>query len=276
MLLGRHNGAAFFSHGQNRILVQRLHRVHVHHSGPDALRRQQVSGLQRLGHHQAHGDDGHVAALAHDVRLSGHKGRALVGEAFAHRARHADIHRAFDGRGRAHGLAHLNGVAGHEDRHIGHHAHQGDVLYALVAAAVLAHAQAGMGKAELHIGVHIRDGIADLLVSAARAEQRERADEGDQPLVGKARGRAGHVGDAEIKKAVRIHRGKAVGHGGVGKVRVQHDDLVVLRAQLGQRLAVGNTQGFALSHCRIPPVLSSLAHTAPCSAPCRASPPGLP
>ena len=24
---------------------------------------QQVGGLQRLGHHQAHGDDGHVAAL---------------------------------------------------------------------------------------------------------------------------------------------------------------------------------------------------------------------
>lgn len=87
-------------------------------------------------------------------------------------------------------------------------------------------------KPNFGIGVHIRDGFADLLVARPAPNSVNVLMKGIT-LVGKARGRAGLCWPRRCRnqKAVRIHRGKAVGHGGVGKVRVQHDDLVVLRAQ---------------------------------------------
>ena len=54
--------------------------------------------------------------------------------------------------------------------HAGDGAHQRQILDALMAAAVLADGDAGVGHAELHVEVRIGDGIAHLLVGPARAE----------------------------------------------------------------------------------------------------------
>lgn len=115
---------------------------------------------------------------------------------------------------------------------MGQFSHQRDVLDGLVASAVLAHAQAGVGESELHVAVGIADGIADLLKRTSRAEQGEGAHKGNITGVGKTRGCAHHVGlrDSHVEMAVRIHVLKHTGLGGMGQVGVQHHYFIIFSA----------------------------------------------
>ena len=115
---------------------------------------------------------------------------------------------------------------------MGQLSHQRDVLDGLVASAVLAHAQAGVGEPEFHVAVGIADGIADLLKRTARAEQGEGAHKGNVTGVGKTRGRAHHVGlrDSHVEMTVRIHILEHTGLGGMGQVGVQHHYFIIFSA----------------------------------------------
>ena len=161
---------------------------------------------------------------------------------------------------------------------MGQNAHQGNVLNALMAAAVFPHGQAGMRQAELHIGIDICHTVANLFIGTPRPEQRKGGNKGHQPFMGHAGCRANHVrlGNSEIEETLWILRFEQLCHCGARKVCVQHDNLAVFFAQLTQLFAVGNSQRLSLSHYPAPPILQALFHILPGWAPCRASPPDLP
>ncbi|MPL67686.1 hypothetical protein SDC9_13384 [bioreactor metagenome] len=246
MLLHAHHGPAAVRGGQHRLGIEGLYRMHVEHPRLYAPPGQIPGRGQGFLDHEPRGHDADILPLLKQIRLAGDKGAAGSGEGFHHRPGHPDVDRAVYLGGGEDSLAGFGGVAGHENGHVGHHPHQGNVLHALMAAPVLSHRKAGVGKAEFHVGAHVGYGIADLLVGPPGSEEGEGGGEGDEPRMGHAGGRAHHVGlgQAEVEKTLRVFGLEETGHGGVGQVGVQHHYLVVDRAQFDQGFAVGHAQGF--------------------------------
>ena len=214
--------------------------MNVHNRSTDAVSRQQFGSLQRLGNHQAGGNQAYIGAVLHDVGLAGDEGSIFFGNHVAHRARYADINRAVDLCRSKDSLLGFNRITGNKNGHVRNNAHQRQVLNGLVAAAVLTDTQAGMREAEFHVGVYIRNSIANLFVCASGAEQRKGAGKGDQTGMRKARCRTDEVclRNTEVEKAVRVCIHEHAAHGSVGQVGVHRDYLIVLRAKLYQSLAV--------------------------------------
>ena len=121
-----------------------------------------------------------------------------------------------------------------------------------MAAAVLADAHAGMGGADLDVEVRIGNGVADLLVGPAGREHREGGAEGNETHRAHAGGGVDHVGlgNAEVVEFLGVRLGDLAGLGRVGKVGVEHDDLIVLFHQLDQRFAVSLAGRNFISHVR--------------------------
>ena len=80
------------------------------------------------------------------LALPGMKGRVLRRECLDDGTRDANVDGAVDFGRRKNRLFRLEGIAGHENRHVGHDAHEGYVLDALMASAVFAHREPRMGK----------------------------------------------------------------------------------------------------------------------------------
>ena len=176
------------------------------------------------------------------------------------------------------GLAGLLGVGRDDHGHAGDKAHQADVLDRLVAAAVLTHGHTGVGAADLHVEPGIGDGVADLFICPACTEHSKRRAEGNQTHGGQARADIHHIclSDTAVEEALRMRGLEMLGHGGASQVCVQHHDLVVDVAQLGQSLAVCLAGRDFFTHGLSPPIPSKPAAAAPGWEPCRASPPGSP
>ena len=203
--------------------------------------------------HQARCEDRDILAFAQDIGLAENKGldhvalknrRGETGEAHIHGA--VEIG---DRHGRGLGLVRVGGA---EDRHARNDAHERKVLDALMAAAVLADAHAGVGGADLDVEVRIGNGVADLLVGPAGREHREGGAEGNETHRAHAGGGVDHVGlgNAEVVEFLGVRLGDLAGLGRVGKVGVEHDDLIVLFHQLDQRFAVSLAGRNFISHVR--------------------------
>ena len=102
----------------------------------------------------------------------------------------------------------------------------------------------------------VADGVADLLKGAAGGEHGEGGGEGNQAHGGHTGGHADHVGlgDAAVEVAVREGLLEGLGLGGVGQVGVQNHQILMLRTQRGQSLAVGITGSnfFHVCHNHLP------------------------
>ena len=101
-----------------------------------------------------------------------------------------------------------------------------------MAAAILAHGNTGVGTADLHIELGIRNGVADLLVGPAGSEHGERGAVGDQSHGGQSGRNVHHIGlgNAAVIKAVRMGGFEILGHCSAGQIGIQHHDLIVLCA----------------------------------------------
>ena len=251
--------------------------MHVDDRCIHALISQQLGSFQSLSYHQAAGKNSHILTLAEHVGLADLKGIVLL-EHRGGQAGGAHIGRPLELRQGEGGLAGLIGIGGDDDRHPGDQPHEADVLQALVAAAVLAHGNAGVGAADLHVELGVGNGVADLLIGPACTEHGKGGAEGDQPHGGQACTDVHHValGNAAVEEAVGIGGLEIFGHGSAGQVGVQDDDLVIGSAQLYKSLAVSFTGCDFFTHGFSPPVPSMPARAVRRWAPCRASPPDSP
>ena len=232
--------------------------MHVDDPGLDALGGQGLGGLHGLLDHEAHGDDGNVAAIPEGDALAQLEGIAgqVPGQVLHGGAAQAQVggavivHEGLDG-----GL-HLGAVAGAAHHHAGDGPHDGHILTGLVGGAVLAHGEAAVGAHHRHVEVGVGDGVADLLKGTAGGKDGKAVGKGLLAGGCQTGGHGHHIalGDAHVEEPVGVGLGKALGHGGAGEVGVQNHQVGVLSAQLYERVAVGGAGGDLLSHLTSPPI----------------------
>lgn len=245
-----------------QLLVERFDEKQVDHFCRDAFCGGLFCGLQGILQGGAHGDHGDVGTPAADVALADGQGagRLVPVGADAAPARIADDERTGGLQGRVHQVAQFGFVARRGDRHAGNRAHEGDVEYAVVRHAVLAHQT---GPVEAEDDRQVLDGhVVDHVVVGALHERGVDAAEGNHASGGQT-GREGDcmaLGNAHVEAAVgqllleNVHR-TARQHGGghahdarilAGKFqqRMAEDLLVagVLRVGRRQALARGGVE----------------------------------
>ena len=279
MLLDGDDLAALFGPFGDALCVDGLDGVDIDDGSVDAIACERLGGHQGLVDHEAGREDRNIFTLAQDVCFANLKGLDHValkngrGE-----ARKAHVDGAFEiGDCHGGGLGFV-GVRGADDRHAGDGAHEREILDALVAAAVLADADARVRGADLDIEVRVSNGVSDLLIGAARREHRKRRAVGDEAHRGHTGGDVDHVGlgNAAVVEFFGVRLGDLAGLRGVGEVGVEHDDLIVLFDQFDQRFAVSLTGCNFISHVLSPPIPSKPARAARHLGPCRASRPDSP
>ena len=219
----------------------------------DAHGFQRFTGLDGLVSHQTVGNDGDIRTLAHDLALADLEFKAVLMEHRNCQAPHAQVDRPLIFIRRLDSRLSLHAVGGADDDHAGDGTHQRKVLAALVARAVLAHGQAAVGGANLHVQVGIADGIADLLKSPPCGEHGKGRREGNEAVGREARRHAHHVRfrNAAVEVTVGVRLGKHAGLGGACQVGVQRHDVLMLRAQSNQSPSVALAGGHFLYICHI-------------------------
>ena len=239
VLLDGDHAAALRGGCHDRLLVERLHAHHVHDLGRDALGRELLSGLERVGDLDPARHDGDVGALAQHVGGAELAGEALIVDLGQRLAAQAHIEGAGRARRQADRRAGARVVGGHEHPHAGQHAHERDVLQRLVRGAVGAHGDARVRGADLDVEPGVAHGIADLLPAAAGAEHGERGREHRAAGEGEPGGHTDHVllGDAHVHQAIGIGGAQLAGGGGSAQVGVDGHDVHALVDQLHQGLA---------------------------------------
>ena len=233
----------------------------------DAHGFQRFTGLDGLVSHQTVGNDGDIRTLAHDLALADLEFETVLMEHRNCQAPHAQIDRTLIFIRRLGGRLGFHAVGGADDDHAGDGTHQRKVLAALVARAVLAHGQAAVGSADLHIQVGIADGVADLLESPPRGEHGKGRREGNEAVGREACRHAHHVRfrDAAVEVTVGVRLGKHAGLCGACQVGVQHHDVLMRRAQSNQSPSVALAGGHFLYICHItcPPDCPAAASAPP-------------
>ena len=258
-LFGGDNGAGFPGCFQNQLRIQGLDGVHIDDAGGNALCGQNLPGLAGHAHHDAGGDDRHVAAVGNRDALPKLKlvVRQLVGEDLGGGAGQTEIGGAVVVQQGFYGQPHFVTVAGANHSHAGDLPHQGQVFGALMGGAVLADGDAAVGADDLDVQMGIGDGVADLLVRAAGSEDGEGVGKGLQTGGSHARGNADHVilRDAAVEEALGISGPEVLRLSGHGQVCVQDHQLGVLLGKFYQGLAVGSPRCNFPCHIIYPPVL---------------------
>ena len=218
----------------------------VDNLGVDAVCLQQLGSFQRLRYTQTGGDQRNILAFPQHHALAQLKFviRVVVDHRHSQTAK-PQIYRAVMIDGSLHSGLCLHIIGRVDDNHARDGAHEGDILVALMGSAILAHRNARMGSADLHIQVGITHGVADLLKGTACRKHGKGADKRDLACGGKACCNAHHVAlsDAAVDMSLRKCFLENTGLGGSGQVRVQNDQIRILCAVLCQRVAV------ALSCC---------------------------
>jgi hypothetical protein len=123
-------------------------------------------------------------------------------------------------------------IRGRDHDEAGEGAGQADFLDAHLGGAVFADRDAAVGAHDFEIDLRIGGTAAKLFEALVHGEGRETGDEGD--LAGQSQacadGRHVGLGDPAGDEPVGELLLKVSGHGGLGKIRVAHDDVAVFAA----------------------------------------------
>ena len=269
MLLTGDDLPALARGGKDGLLVERLDGADVDDTHIDALRGERFRRLERLGDHETGRGNGDIRAGAEHLRFADLEGIVLLLVDHGHGgAAEADVHRVLVLIGRFDGGARFHIVRRGEHDHAGDRAHEREVFAALVGSAVLADGDTAVGGADLDVQMRVADGVAHLLIGAARRKHRERRAERHKAHRGKARAHADEVrlGNAAVDVAVGIGLLEDRRFGGAGKVGVQNKDIVMLGGKRRYRVAVAvagsnfyNVRHHSASSSRSAAVSSSIA-----------------
>ena len=204
--------------------------MHIYNRGADSLFLKKLGGSQGSGNHQSAGDDANVGSLSHHISLAGDEGGVGGGQIIADRSCNTDVNRSVDLGSCHNSLLRLSGIAGNENGHMGHLSHQSDILDGLMASAVLAYGQSGVGETKLHIAVGVGNGVTDLLKRASSSKQGEGAGKRNVSGVSEAGGRAHHIclSNTHVEMTIREFLLKHAGLGGVSQVSVQNHYFIIL------------------------------------------------
>ena len=213
--------------------------MHVEHASLYALLVQRRRRLESETHCVAHGDDGHVLALAELHRLAYCELGPLVVDDRHGVAGEAQEHRPVGLRRRAHQLFGRDVVGGLDDRHVRDGAQDAHVLYGLVACAVVRRGEAAVGAGYLDVQVRVADLLPYHLAHAQRAEHRVGDDEGDLARRREAGGKGRRVllGYAHVHILLRQGLHELARLAALADVRVHDVDIAVFLAQLHDLLA---------------------------------------
>ena len=244
MLLGHHDGAGLSGGLGDNGGIQRLDGMDIDHTDRDTASLLEGRGGIHGGlDHHTRGNNGQIPALCQGLALTGLKGIGIGIVQDRHGvAAEADIEGAVGLDGVLQGGGGLHGVGGVDDGHAGDHAHDGQILQALMGRAVLTHGDARVGSADLDVEMGVGHAVADLLKGTSGGEHGEGGGYDGLTGGGKACGDTDHIalGDTAIKEAVGIRLGEIAGLGGFCQVGVQHHEIAV-GAQLHKGLTVGLT-----------------------------------
>jgi len=239
VLHGQH-GAGLAGGGDHRRGVDGLDGVDVDDLGVDALRGELLRGLQRVGDHDAGGENGHIPALTQRARLEEVELIAVVIDLGQLLAEQTQIDAALvvvDDRQR---LGELHLVRRLKEHDVGHGAQDAEVLEAHVRAAVELRRDAGVGADDLDVALGVGDGDRDLIADAARGERRERLDPRLEAVARHTGGDGRHVllRDARLEALLGILGIERTGADGTAEIGVKHDNVMILRHHLVQSVDV--------------------------------------
>ena len=227
--------------------------MHVDDLGVNTIGSERLGSLKRLGNHEATCDDSHIGPLAHDHAATNLELIVLVVvDDRCCQTAETHVDRPLKLIGSAHASASLDVIGGNDYRHTRDRAHERDVLAALMRGAVFTDRDTRMCGTDFDVEVRIADGITHLLVRAAGGEHGKGARKGDVARGRDASGKTHQValGDAGIVKALRMSSLKLTRLRSGCQVGIEHYKVIVLIAQLDERLAVAYARGdfFDLCH----------------------------
>ena len=253
MLLGSDHTTGLLGAGNHQALIKRLDRVHIDDLGIDTIGSERLGSLKRLGDHKATSDDGHIGPLAHDHAATNLELIVLVIVNDRRcQASEAHVDRSLKLIGGAHASASLDVIGGNDYRHTRDRAHERDVLAALMRGAVFTDRDTRMRGTDFDVEVRIANGITHLFVRAAGGEHGKGARKGDVARGRNAGGEPHQValGNAGIVEALRVRSLKLTRLRSGSQVGIEHYKVIVLIAQLDERLAVAYARGdfFDLCH----------------------------
>ena len=232
-------GADFLRGQQFSRLFQRgealLIRIGEHHAELDDLRRnslqsEPVGCVQRLIDHGSVTDDREILPLAQN-RLRMYV-TVLIPSLAAARVAHGDRPRKRERKAKH--LPQFRKARGTQNRHAGNRAEITDIEQPLVRLPVAAH-KTGPVHAENNVKPH-QGGVMDQHIKAALQKARIHGKDRHKALLGHA-GRHGDgvaLGNAHVKKPVRVFRRKAFCPGTAGHGRCDGDDTPVLFGKFAQ------------------------------------------
>ena len=179
---------------QHGFHIQRLDGMDVNQFCADTLLFQDFNGFNGFPYEVAASKDADVFAFLNHLGLPYLE--FLVGrrEVWDFWAAETKINGAFVFRCRDGGVHGLVVVTGHDDRHVGQHLHQPDVLENLMGGTVFAESNARMRSSYFNIFIGISNTLPDLIVDTACGKGGESTSEWHETAERHAGSHVGHVG----------------------------------------------------------------------------------
>ena len=156
------------------------------------------------------------------------------------------------------------------DRHARDHAHERQILQALMRSTVLADRNACVRRADLHVEMRIADRVSDLLIGASGCKHRERARKRHLARQRKPRRDAHHIGlgDAAVDMALGESLFEEPRFRRCRQIRVEHDEIVAAFPELHESLPIAFARGdfLQLRHSASPSRSNSVIAARYCSS----------
>ena len=229
MLLYRDNLPAFTRCTKNELCIERLDRRHIDHTCADSLGRKTFSCLDRLRHENPCGNDRDIRAILQHLSFANDKRKILRMVDRRCCTSEADVDRTIHLVGSMQHFARLHIIRRAHDRHAGDRTHESKILTALMRCTIFADGDAAVRGTDLDVQMRVSDRIAHLLIGTPRRKHGKRRDKRHE-----AHGRQTCADihqialcNTTVEVTVRERLLKDCRLGCTGKIRIQHDDVIV-------------------------------------------------
>ena len=261
MLLTGNDGTGLLCFRNDEILIQRLDGVDVDNGCGDALSCQQLACCQSLLYLDTRCDQGYVRAIRQLHAAADLEFVVLIEDYRNSHTAETEIAGTLHLDSGLHSQTCFHSVGGIQNGHTGDGAHEGQILVALMGSAVLTDGDARVGSTDLHVGVRIADGVADLLIGAASRKHSEGGCKRDLAGQRKADSHVDHVvlSDTAIEETIGECLLEGAGLGSGRQIGVQNHQILILGTKFSQRVTVRFTGSNLFCHCPVPLMLSRQA-----------------